>query len=511
MFEVEVNNYLKIYFWRILSLVSGFLSLFIVVPHLSAQQDLYGIYAFCISFSLYYSYSDIGFLSAGQKFAAEELSKNNKPDEIGFTGFTIFLLVVFFLPFAAFMVYLSIDPGVILSELNPENKAIASELFLIMGLLLPIQVILQRLVDFVLVIRLMDYLSLKVSIFFNMIKILSVFYFFKDDSYLLAEYYLFITILSIVGPLISIVIISRVINYDFRLLIKSLRFSAKYYKKGKKLAFSSFGLSLSYIAYHELDLIIIGKWYGIQEVAIYAIGFTFLNFVRNLWNILYSPFAQRLNHFYGQGLTERLALMLSKIIEYTLPLYLVLVTVLVLGAEYLVIYWVGENYYPSIIILQILMISTLLGVVIMPASYYFITSLKYKHIYLQATILPLVFYMVILLTSSELGVESIAVAKIAISLVSTIIAIQGIYGLFSLSELVKRTAIPGVIFLVSAYCFLPKLTRLIFVEPHKSTENLAIYLAFLSIIIISSYCLIILSTTERRHELKNAIKGYQKQ
>lgn len=510
MQKIGVNNYLKIYFWRVLSIITGFMSLIIVIPHLSIQQDLYGIYVFCISFALYLTYSDIGFLSAGQKFAAEELSKNNQREEIGITGFSIFLLILFFLPFFAFMMYLSLDPEVVLSELNPENKVIVSELFLIIGLLLPIQVVLQRLVDFVLIIRLMDYISLKINITLNIVKILSVFYFFKDDNYLLTEYYLFITILSIVGSLISIAVIRAVTNYDFLLLFKSLKLSGKYYQKGKNLAFSSFALTLSFIVYHELDLIIIGTWFGIQEVAIYAIGFIFLNFVRNLWNILYSPFAQRLNHFSGQGLTEQIETMLSKIFEYTLPLYVVLVATLVLGAEYLVGYWVGEDYYSSIRILQMLMISTVLGVVIRPASYYYVSCLKYKYIYLLAVISPLVFYLVILLTSSSLGVESVAAAKIAVSVVSALIAIKGISGLFSITGIVKKLALPILIFLIIANYFLPKIIRLVFVEPYKNTEYLVIYLAFLSIVVIISYFSIILSNKERRDELKKAKASYYK-
>jgi len=84
MEDIRLSHYLKIYTWRLLSLISGFLSLIIVIPHLSTQQDLYGIYAFCITFALYLSYSDIGFISAGQKFAAEELAKNNQTEELYF-------------------------------------------------------------------------------------------------------------------------------------------------------------------------------------------------------------------------------------------------------------------------------------------------------------------------------------------------------------------------------------------------------------------------------------------
>ena len=53
------KNYIKIYFWKVISIVSGFLSLLIVVPHLSNDIELYGIYSFCISFSLYLSYATI--------------------------------------------------------------------------------------------------------------------------------------------------------------------------------------------------------------------------------------------------------------------------------------------------------------------------------------------------------------------------------------------------------------------------------------------------------------------
>ena len=76
------KNYINIYFWRSISIISGFLSLLIVVPHLSNNQELYGIYAFCISFSMYLTYADIGFLGAGQKYAAEEFAKGNRDEEI---------------------------------------------------------------------------------------------------------------------------------------------------------------------------------------------------------------------------------------------------------------------------------------------------------------------------------------------------------------------------------------------------------------------------------------------
>ena len=84
---ITANNYLKIYLWRVLSVVSGFLSLVIVIPHLSTQQELFGIYTFCIAFSLYLSYADIGFLSSGQKFSGGEYAKGNQVEEARIAAF----------------------------------------------------------------------------------------------------------------------------------------------------------------------------------------------------------------------------------------------------------------------------------------------------------------------------------------------------------------------------------------------------------------------------------------
>ena len=508
MNEIGVNNYLKIYFWKVLSIISGFLSLLIVVPHLSMQQDLYGIYVFCISFALYLTYSDIGFLSAGQKFAAEEVAKNNKIEEVEITGFTMLLLILLFLPFTAFMLYLSVDPTGALSDLDSNSQDIASELFLIIGLLLPVQVILQRFVDFVLVIRLMDYLSLKITITLNIIKIFSVYFFFKDERYLLSEYYLFITVLSILGSLISIVMIRRVINYDFILLFKSLKLSGKYYQKGKDLAFSSFALTISFILYYELDLIIIGKLFGINDIAIYAIGFTFLNFVRNLWNILYSPFTQRLNHFAGHGSTDSIKSMLSKLIEYTLPLYVILVTVILFGAETLILFWVGVEYTSSVIIIQILILSTLLGVIIRPASYYFVSCLKYKYIYIQAILLPVVFYLVIFISIQDLGMTSLAVAKLVVSLAGVLVAILGISKILSPGLIIMETLLPTCVFVFVAYLYLPNVIGKLFPDPHKDITALVAFLVFLSTVVVLSYILIIISQKKHRTELKNELSDY---
>lgn len=47
------SSYLKNYVFQVLATVIGFLSLFIVVPFISENQTLYGIYSVCVSLSVF--------------------------------------------------------------------------------------------------------------------------------------------------------------------------------------------------------------------------------------------------------------------------------------------------------------------------------------------------------------------------------------------------------------------------------------------------------------------------
>ena len=126
-------------------MVVGFISMLVVIPYLTSNPELFGIYSVCLSISLYLSYADTGFLSAGQKFAAEEYAKNNLNEEISITGFLIFILIFMLLPFSIFSVYLASNPETLLGSFSFENRDVARNLLLFVGLLLPIQTILQRL------------------------------------------------------------------------------------------------------------------------------------------------------------------------------------------------------------------------------------------------------------------------------------------------------------------------------------------------------------------------------
>ena len=81
-------NYLKNSFFQILATGIGFLSLFIVVPFLSENKVLYGIYSVCISLTIFFNYADFGFITVCQKYVGEYYAKNDLREEIKIVGFT---------------------------------------------------------------------------------------------------------------------------------------------------------------------------------------------------------------------------------------------------------------------------------------------------------------------------------------------------------------------------------------------------------------------------------------
>lgn len=499
------KNYLKIYFWRSISIISGFLSLLIVVPHLSNNQELYGIYSFCISFTLYLTYSDIGFLSAGQKYAAEEFAKGNRREEMGILGFTGAILLLMVLPFSLAMIYISVNPEIVLSGLSEEGQRIAGNIFLILGVLSPFQIIIQRLVQSILIIRIKDYISLRIDLIFNLIKILSVFFFFAEGRYWVVEYFLFITSLTLVSSLLVLVIIKKSEKYDFVSLLKSIKLSKKYFLITKKLAFSSLFLTIGWLVYYEFDLIIIGKWFGPREVAIYAIGFTFLNFLRTLWNTVFSPYAQRFNHFAGTESSFKLKKLIRNIIDYTLPLCILTTLILVIGSNYIVGFWVGQEYADSIFILQALIIGTGFGFITQPANYFFISNTKYTFIYLLAIVLPVVFLIGVLVMTPEIGIVGIAISKSIAMFIGFIISIIGVSSIAEPFQIFKKWLMGLIVLSSLLILFLPNVLLMIFPNQGKNTAQLVLLISFLGGVILISYLIILLTKAKQRRAIKNIL------
>lgn len=481
------KNYLNVYFWRVLSLSTGFLSLLVVIPQLTLNKELYGIYTFCLSFNLYLTYADIGFLSAGQKYAAEEYAKGNRDSEIRYLGFTGFVLLCMVIPFSIVMIYLSFRPEYIISNLSEVNSKIVGKMLLIIGVISPFQIILQRLSQSILIIRIKDYISLRMDIIFNFVKILSVYYFFTQTRYLVVEYFLFTNLLTIVSSIIIIIHIRSSENYNFRKLLKAIKFDKQCYSHMKKLAFATLLMTLSWLLYYELDLLFIGKLFGPKEVAVYAISFTVLNFLRNLWNIIYAPFAQRFNHYVGLSTFSRLRIMMFKLMNYTFPICVISVLILFISAKYLIISWVGLDYIESVFIFQILLVGTLFNFILQPASYYFISTTNYWYLNLNAVLLPIVFLLVVFFFVPIVGIKGFAIAKVLAITTSAIISFWGVRKITNLKRIVKEWYLSLIVNSIILSFGLHYINISLFDKIEKGKSDLLMLLAliFFSIIIVS--------------------------
>lgn len=503
------KNYVNIYIWRIVSILSGFLSMLIVVPHLSEKPEFYGVYTFCISFTLYLTYADIGFLSSGQKYAAEEYAKGNMDEEIRVLGYISAVLLLMLIPFSLGMIYLAYYPEVILSNISPETKQISKKLFLIIGIATPFTTIFQRLIQSILAIRIKDYVSQRIDVISNLVKIFSVFYFFGKTKYMLVEYFVFITVVTLVGNIITILIIQKYENYNFKLFFQSIILKKKYYYRLKKLALSSLALTLGWVLYYELDLIFIGKLMTPFDVALYSIGFTFLNFLRTLYNSVYAPFYHRFNHFSAISDFASIKKLLTNLVELTMPICITATVLLILSSEYFIAFWVGESYKPSESILSILTLGTLFNFILIPGNHYTIAREKYNYLYIVSITLPLVFVIGVLALFKSYGLLSFSVAKTLALLIGGVIYLFSVRDMIKIEKIVWKWKFQIIILLTSLYLIYPRILSSIYQGSlEKSSTDLVGLLILIFTVFLMSLALFFGSKQNYRIAILSKIKSF---
>ena len=147
-------NYLKIYFWQGISIVLNLLSMFIVIPSLTENPSIYGIYIVCISANIFLTYADIGFAGAGYKYDAESFARKNLEEEIEIVGFIGFILFLFVILFALAITSIAFNQRILINNLNDTSEInIASKLLFILAIFSP-TIIFQRILEIIYGIRL---------------------------------------------------------------------------------------------------------------------------------------------------------------------------------------------------------------------------------------------------------------------------------------------------------------------------------------------------------------------
>lgn len=479
--------------------------MFIVVPYLTSEPVIYGIYTVCISISIFLAYADLGFMGAGQKYAAEYFAKGEREEEIKVIGFTNFILLIFLFLFSIGFFILSFHPEFLIKDLEPGKQVtLASSLFLILAIFTPVT-LLQRLLQMIFGIRLEDYIVQRTNIFASFLKILSVLWFFRNGEYNIIGYFLFMQIVNLLAALLTLLIARKRYKYDFKALLKSIHFNKDVFVKTKTLAFTSLYLTFTWILYYELDPTAIGKLLGAKQVAIFAIGLTILSFFRSIVGILFSPFNARFNHFIGNHDEVGLKSFFTSVTTIVAPVILIPITAVVLLTKPLILSWVGIEYSDSISISRFLILCNVYAFITYPTSLLLMAQEKIKEMYMINTFIPLIYWTGIILTYPMFGLITFAILKFVAFSISAIVyffILKRYLGL-SLKQSFQRYIQPIIIPVIFLFVTVLMITDYL---PHdKSKWNLFIVASSTGLMILISFLLVYFSSPYFKIQSKNIL------
>ncbi|MDA7707901.1 hypothetical protein N8806_01510 [Flavobacteriaceae bacterium] len=468
----------------------------IVIPMITDNKVVFGIYSICISMAIFLSYADLGFIKASIKYAGEHFARGEKEAEIKLHGFSAFILFIFTLILALLFLAFSFNPSWLISDIkNTPYLHIASQLLFIQAFA-SLLVVPQRFISGICQVRIEEYVFQIITLIGSSFKILSVYYFFAENRYEIVNYFLFTKIIDLLVFLVCLFIITKRYSIPISLILKSFKFDLTVFNKTKNLAFSSIFVTLMWVLYNEIDLIIIGKFLGATSVAVFALALTFSKFLRVLISIIFSPIQNRFNHFVGTRDFDGLKKILISSIRLSMPIILLTIIPIVVLSDNIIVSWVGSDYLSSSAILSLLAMNFMFSFISSPSSNLYVSLEKIKDLYLSSFIMTSVFWVGIIATISYLGLMSFAIFKVVSGFVVTLYYLRYLLKFLEIDvfSFIKLTLlemiIPSVIQIIFLIILLP------FLPETKGTLNLfivigvgafATLLGFLSLYRISNY------------------------
>jgi O-antigen/teichoic acid export membrane protein len=508
MHKSYTKNYLKIYLWQGISLVLNFLSMFVVIPYLTSDPSTYGIYSVCISFSIFLAYADLGFLGAGQKYAAEYFAMGDQKSEVEVIGFTNFILGLFLMFFVIGFLLLSKYPHFLVKGIvNTNQETISSSLLLILAVFTP-TTLLQRMLQMIFGIRMEDFIIQRTNIIGSIVKIASVLWFFRKGSYDIVGYFLFTQIVNLSAVITTMLIARKRYKYNFAILFRSINFNKVIYDKTKGLAFASLFMTVSWILYYEFDSVTIGKLLGAKWVGIYAIGLTVLSFFRSILGIVFSPFGIRFNHFIGSKNEASLKSFYLQIVTVFAPVVVFPIITVSLFAEPIVLTWIGSKYLDSIIIIQFLVYCNIFAFITYPTNFMLIAREQQKALYIINLLIPIVFWIGIAVSIGVWGIKSFAIFKLiaflfsAVTLYKLMINYLKLKIMHSFNKVFTPMILPILFLLLSFFLVKEYL-------PHeKSKINLLVVGFVMGLLICISFIIQYLVSEDWRKQINSTISQF---
>lgn len=500
-----MKQFLKIYLWQFISILFNFAAIFVVTPYLSSNQTIYGIYTLIVAAYMFLSYADFGFLGAGMKFASECYAQKDTKQEIKIIGFTGFIFLVFVSLYALGVLFLSFRPELLVKSLeNNEEISIASNLLLILALFCPVFVM-QRIVQIIFAVRLKDYVFQRIIIVSSAIKIIFALIFFSNESYPIVAYFLFSQFCTLAAVLIGLYIAKKEFGYNFKLFFGSFRFSKEIYEKTKRLAFVSIFLTICWILYYELDPFVISRLLGPKYLAIFAIGFTLMEYFRSVFGIVFGPFTAKFNHFIGLKDYEGLHTFFNKVLVLALPLTVFPVLAVSLTIKYFIFSWVGDQYADSVQIAQVLVLSFLFSFLSSPTGILIMAYERAKLLYITNALLPIIYWVGVFITFKFIGLQAFADFKAAAFFIVAIVYLNIIVKLLNVKfwpflwKLCAPAIVPVLFILI--FTFFTKS----YLPLEKNKINLLLYFTYNGLIISIAFVMYYFFSSEYRKSMNSIV------
>ena len=500
-----MKQFLKIYFWQFVSIFFNFAAIFIVTPYLTSNQTIYGIYTLVIASYMFLSYADFGFLGAGMKFASEYSAQNNLKEEIKIVGFTGYIFLVFVCFYAAGIFFLAFNPEILISSLaNDDERSIARKLLTILAFFSPVFVM-QRIVQMIFAVRLRDYVFQRIVIISNIIKIFFAIIFFSKASYPIVNYFLFSQICTLFAVLTGLFIAKKSFGYELKLFFNAFKFSKEIYLKTKKIAFVSIFLTLCWILFYELDPFVISKLLGSKYLAIFAIGFTLMEYFRSIFGIIFGPFIAKFNHFIGLKDFNGLHLLFSKVLILALPLTVFPVLAVSITIKSFIFCWVGSQYADSVPIAKVLVLSFLFSFLSSPTGILIMAYEKAKLLYITNAMLPLIYWFGIFVTFKFFGLQAFADFKVVAFFIVAIIYFNIIVMLLKVHfwNFLGQLFLPAVLPVIFIFAF-TFLTR-DYLPIEKSKLNLLLYFIYNGFVVMFAFIIYYFSSLAFKKNINNYV------
>jgi O-antigen/teichoic acid export membrane protein len=500
-----MKQFIKIYLWQFISILFNFAAIFIVTPYLSSNQTIYGIYTLVIAAYMFLSYADFGFLGAGMKYASECYAQKDIRKEIRIIGFTGFIFLAFVLLYALVVFCLSFWPEILVKSLNNnEERSIASNLLMILALFCPVFVM-QRIVQIIFAIRLRDYIFQRILILSNAIKIVFAIAFFSNESYPIVNYFLFSQLCTLAAVLCGLFIARKQFGYTFKLFFGSFRFSKEIYEKTKGLAFVSIFLTICWVLFYELDPFVIGSTLGAKYLAIFAIGFTLMEYFRGLFGIVFSPFIAKFNYYVGLKDYEGLHVFFNKVLIMALPLTVFPVLAISSTIKNFIFCWVGNQYSDSVPIAQVLVLSFIFSFLTSPTGILIMAYERAKLLYFTNVLLPIIYWVGVLITFNYIGLQAFADFKFVAFFVVAIVYLNIIVKLLNIKlwpflwKLSAPAMVPVLFILIVTF-----LTKS-YLPLEKNKINLLIYFFYNGIVIGVAFIIYYFFSNEYRKVINSMV------